>query len=1299
MMRIERNTVLLFAAVALFFPAALAADYYPLRGLSNPADELEAFAEKCRGNPTPELLTTTGWLLHLYGADRRHNQNARQLFEKALESQPENVWARYGLCVIDEIKGDFDGVLSNSLLLCESAPSHPLALLAVLNLRDLFGKVGDFNRRVETVLRTLLAEKRSASIQFDEMCREILSAIARSRGDADELKGLVRERGYITDWRIIGPFGEFPHLSFLSKWKPESDRVLYSQYKVGERVLKPKRYSPEYGRLHPPWIKRGVYYAEAFLRSPSTQEVILRIPSYFPVELFLNNDCVYSKDTIRNYRPATEYVKVRLSPGYNRLLLKFPVGGWALSTYVFYKNIRFGCATSESAMYPAVQAFQYPYGDATFSVSASRHRWRAAEEVQHSEYQPSALTYFSGLLSENPNDPLALGICGVLKSVQGDVQRAKGFLLAALKHVPSHSYFNYVLGVMVGSDLSLPTQIRRSEARARFRSALTEAGVFPLALYQAAVLDIQDDKHLEAIDKLNQCIAQSPRFLSWHDRLYGLFEEKKWHDEQRQQLDRILGLGLESCRPYHLAEGYYRSTKQYDMLAEIIEKLQRTHVHPDFLARHSLQTGMDAKAIDEYLKLKTVQPRKESTRRSLVRLYERNKRWVEAEKELREALKLFPKSVWFWKELAQLKGYTGRWRAEEQTWKRVLRQDPVDRDARRALQPYGQKDMLDEFDIPSWPYIHDESIREKYAGVSSAIIIDQVVEEVYSNCSSRQKTHQLILLNDRKAIDQWGELDIPDSELLELRTIKKDGIVVEPERPGGGKATISMGGLQEGDFIEYKYITNTAVFGERPRRFLGQRFFFQSVEFPMELSQYVIIVPENMKLEREQLQFSERPSVLRKRGRKVYKWEARDVPAIPREPLAAPDTEFLPFVRVGVNYDQDAEILRYQDQNVAMIRMTDEIRETTANVLATCPDDVESRVRTIYSFVNEEVRGRGGSAYLSRSATETLADRRGDRVSLAKAMLDAAGIESRMLVVRGELAHASKVFPGSFTSALLAIRDTNGSYTRFLDFSGRYLPFGYISSVLQGGTAIPLQDFCSSDFGLGQKKKKLYGSLLTIPRLPVADNCEQRALTASVLRDGSIEGTQVHEYVGDGGAALRASMITAEAYQIQDFAERMASASFRAAALTSHKVHNLSEPEKPLLIEYGFRAPNFARVVGEKMLLDQWLPLLRLGARFASLEVRKSPLQISRDFNSQFRAVIKVPSGSEVEAVPSPLNLESDFGFYHLRVGKQGNSIQIENDFHLKAQRVSPEDYPRFVDFCRMIDAAERKEIRIRLQP
>lgn len=1314
MIRIIKAAGTLLALSALFITTALASDY-PLGGLSDPAGELDALLESCKENPTPEQMTTVAYLLHIYRGD---DQQARSFFEKALTVQPENPWARYGLCILDEIEGRFDELLSQSLSICENSPSHPSALLALLNVRGLFGEIPGYNERVKRVLQPILAERRSGCVQFEEICREILSAVCQSEGDADGFNDLIRGGGYPVEWRIVGPFGEYPNLAFLSKWQPERDRALKPRYKDATRELRRREYSSPNGFFQPYWARRGVYYAETILGSASQSEVILRVSFPFPVAVFLNRRCVYSKDAVRNYTPLVEYVALSLSPGDNRLLMKCLVGGWALRGDACFKGLRQRCQSSAQNLAPSIQILSPPPGSPPLLADAATHAGQSAQQPVHSPWQSPSLAYFSKVLEANRADPFALACCGMLKGAAGDVQEAKRFLLSSEKSAPSWAYLKYVLGAALASDTSLPDQLRRSEAKARFQAALDSVRVFPLSLYELALLDITEQKELEAIDKLNECIARSPRFFPFHERLYRVYQKKEWGPEQRKQLEAMLALELESCESYHIAADFYRRTNQHEKLEGVIERVHRRHIHSEYLARHLRETGQDALALPEYAKLKSAQPRQQTIRTALVELYEQSGRWMDAERELKEALQIYPDDLSFWKMLAELKGYTGKESSERQIWRRVLRENFVEKDARKALRAYGEKDLLDEYEIPSLRFAQDPSVRDKYAGISSAILIDQTVEEIYPDGSGRQKIHQLILLNDKKAIDAWGELDVRGEDLLELRTIKKDGSILEPEPPGESKSTFSMAGLQNGDLIEYKYITTTTPRPDQPPRYLGDRFFFQNIETPMQLSQYVVIVPSDMRLTYEERNNPPPLSVIPKKDKKVYRWEARDVPAVPREPNVASENEFLPFVRVAVNFDEDSEFLHFQDHNISVTKISDEVKDVTARVLADCPDDSDSRARAVYAFVNREIRGEGGGAYLAKSPGETLADRRGDRLALARAMLEVAGVPTRMLVVRGKLEHASKVFPESFNSGLLALQDETGRYIRFLDFSSRYVPYGYIRSTLQDGTAVPLQDFTVADFGVGEAHSiNFLREQLTIPGFSRDDNCEKRTLQATVGRDGSVEGTQVHQYTGDRAAVLRTGLLEAEEYQIKEFIERTANASFRAASLLSHKINNVSDAEKPLSLEYAFKAPAFGRISGKEMILDQLVPASRLGAILASLESRVTPLQIDADFNLSFDGELKLPRGASVVALPSATDLETAFGHYRLGFAveaassrfptptrqdaasttlTEGNTaVHIVFDMYLKAQKVLPADYPKFAEFCRGIDSAERAEVRV----
>lgn len=200
--------------------------------------------------------------------------------------------------------------------------------------------------------------------------------------------------------------------------------------------------------------------------------------------------------------------------------------------------------------------------------------------------------------------------------------------------------------------------------------------------------------------------------------------------------------------------------------------------------------------------------------------------------------------------------------------------------------------------------------------------------------------------------------------------------------------------------------------------------------------------------------------------------------------------------------------------------------------------------------------------------------------------------------------------------------------------------------------------------------------LLTIPRLPAADNTEKTNLTASIREDGSIEGTQTHEYTGDNAAMLRTGMLEAESYQIREFIERTANASFRGATLSNHNVANLPDPEKPLLVQYGFRGPNFARTTPEGLLLDRALSPLQLGANFATLDSRQTPLQIGRDLNNSFHGELQLPANAKVASAPGLTILETNFGHYCLCITPADNSIRIDRDFQLRLKEYRRRNTP-----------------------
>ena len=129
------------------------------------------------------------------------------------------------------------------------------------------------------------------------------------------------------------------------------------------------------------------------------------------------------------------------------------------------------------------------------------------------------------------------------------------------------------------------------------------------------------------------------------------------------------------------------------------------------------------------------------------------------------------------------------------------------------------------------------------------IVLDRTVTRVFPTGARLTLTHNIIRVQDKDAIDKFGEVQIPaDADVLTLRAIKADGTTREPEELAE-KETISVPDLEPGDYVEFEYVDPASPPGAFPRGFLAERFFFRSYDAPLYRSEYVVAAPPEMKLQ------------------------------------------------------------------------------------------------------------------------------------------------------------------------------------------------------------------------------------------------------------------------------------------------------------------------------------------------------------------------------------------------------------------------------------------------------------------
>src|SRR5690349_2420281 len=98
----------------------------------------------------------------------------------------------------------------------------------------------------------------------------------------------------------------------------------------------------------------------------------------------------------------------------------------------------------------------------------------------------------------------------------------------------------------------------------------------------------------------------------------------------------------------------------------------------------------------------------------------------------------------------------------------------------------------------------------KYSGGPAVILLNDRIARVWDGGGLSVYVHKTTRVIDRDGIERYGEVEIPSgAQILDLRTIKADGSIAEPEL-NSRKATISMPALSPGDAIDAEYVLHYA---------------------------------------------------------------------------------------------------------------------------------------------------------------------------------------------------------------------------------------------------------------------------------------------------------------------------------------------------------------------------------------------------------------------------------------------------------------------------------------------------------
>ncbi len=228
---------------------------------------------------------------------------------------------------------------------------------------------------------------------------------------------------------------------------------------------------------------------------------------------------------------------------------------------------------------------------------------------------------------------------------------------------------------------------------------------------------------------------------------------------------------------------------------------------------------------------------------------------------------LWPRSPRVALALASAQELSGDAAAARATRERALLLDGSDLGLRRALALEDGREVLDDLSQDARAAIAAYERAPRKNGTSAVMVLDAAEVDIHPGGVATERTQQVIHVLDQAGVEQHGEVSIPaGAQVIAARVIKPDGRALEPEHGDDEKGSLSLSGLEPGDYVQLDYVRAVrAPFGTLG--YAADAFYFAAPRERLFRSTYVVRAPAGAGLEVEAHGMPAPAVVRRGRGR------------------------------------------------------------------------------------------------------------------------------------------------------------------------------------------------------------------------------------------------------------------------------------------------------------------------------------------------------------------------------------------------------------------------------------------------
>ncbi len=946
-----------------------------------------------------------------------------------------------------------------------------------------------------------------------------------TRGDRTASSAMLAERGYLTRWQMAGPTGDDP--------ARDHDRLPLLPREGGVEVETGVPVVP----LHPTRPGGGVYDAWATLEVDQGGRWLLSATATASLRLDVDGVALIDRNRWDHFVGRQTHGTLTLEPGVHvvhlRLTIDGAYGGFAIRALPL---------ALEDPGLPPRGDLDAPPGTAI------------------------------PILRSMPPDPeirLDLALAESLTGLpfQGRVDSAE--LAAAL---PDSAEAHRRAGQSRLSDTSLVDAAREPTGVRLLRRALElDPELAGVAVILARRFRAQDP---DSARELLQAVSERrPDLVEARLELVRGFEELGWSIEAEDALEDALELAPDRLDLQLEAHGFRAARGELEAAAPLARQALDAMGRPMDPSRADLleDGGLLQEAAADLADLAGYEPHDERLWRERVRLIRATGDLDGARRVLEEATRRFPASPWPHVRLAELTLVDDPDGAVDHL-RSALALDPNHMELRKRLWRLTEDRAAwlsgDPQPVDYDPAEPEAAVVEAMARIDAdpgdteahpaVLLLDRREIQIFTGGASVFRLHRAIRLQNRAAVDAYGEVTPGRMEVIAARTWRPDGTPVDADPPLE-KDAYSLRDLTPGCTVEVQALSAAgADAAGEDGGYVGPAVALGAGEEYVIRGELIFLLPPGARYTLRGTAPDPERTELPDGGLRL-RWLTENQPPLIPEPYAPSGEEYRPWVQLLVWTDLQETLAPARVHRRISTRPAPEVTRLAAALVGDLsPEDA---AQTVVDHVRREIRPAATSAEAVAEAVDVIAGAAGSHETAVLAILEAAGVPVDLVAVRPTylppLGNAPRLGSDYPVSLLRVVGDQGDLW---IDLSDPHLPVGWLSPWLRNAELQPVGDPLAP---LPDRTPAPSG------RLPGID----AALTLVVDEAGDARGTLVLGLFRQSDALMRDEIWSVpEADRLQSF-EGWLTEALPGISVRSAVARNRVDPDRPLEITLGIEVP------------------------------------------------------------------------------------------------------------------------------